>query len=104
MDFQFRLEIYKFSAINMDGMTDDPPFLFQIFKGELRMIAYAKFNGFLNEGYILNGFRWILNFSCHCQRVEYRTMPLSTTPNTFPMWVDFINIHNLVLLERNPHV
>ena len=33
-----------------------PPFLFWIFKGDLKMKAYAKFNnGFLSVRYILNG-------------------------------------------------
>ena len=45
----------------MDGMTGDPPFVLSIFKGELTMIAYAKFDGFLNAGYILNGFKSDLN-------------------------------------------
>ena len=37
----------------MAQMTGDPFFI----SGELTKIAYAKFNGFLNVGYILNGFK-----------------------------------------------
>ena len=33
----------------MDGMTGDPPFLFYIFRGDLTMIAYAKFNGYFSN-------------------------------------------------------
>ena len=40
------------------------------------MIAYEKFNGFLTVGYILNGFKYISSFRCHCHLFEYRTMPL----------------------------
>ena len=39
----------------MDGMTGEPPFLLWIFKSDLTMIAYAKFNGILTVGYFLNG-------------------------------------------------
>ena len=38
----------------MDRMTGDP-FLFWIFNGDLTMMAYAKFNGFLTVAYFLNG-------------------------------------------------
>ena len=62
-------------------MIGDPPppshSLFQIFKDELTNIANAKFNGILNVGYILNGFKWILSFRRHCHLVEYGTMPLT---------------------------
>ena len=37
-------------------MTGDQILRFQIFKGELTMIAYAKLNGILSVGYILNRF------------------------------------------------
>ena len=36
----------------MDGMTGEPPFSFCIFKGDLTIIAYAKFNEFLTVGYL----------------------------------------------------
>ena len=51
--------------------------LLQIFKDELTNIANAKFNGILNVGYILNGFKWILSFRRHYHLVEYGTMPLT---------------------------
>ena len=35
----------------MDDMTGDPPLLFWIFKGDLTVIDYAKFNEFLYAGY-----------------------------------------------------
>ena len=34
------------------------------------MSAYAKFNGFLNVGYVLNGLKWVLIFRCRCHLVE----------------------------------
>ena len=39
----------------MDGMTGDPPFLFCISKGDLTMIVYVMFHGFLNVEYFANG-------------------------------------------------
>ena len=49
------------------------PFLFWILKGDLTIIAYAKFIGFLTVEYFLNG----LSFRYHCHLVEYPTMPLN---------------------------
>ena len=39
------------------------------------MIAYAKFNVFLNMGYILNGFKWILRLDA--------TVTLSNAQDSF---------------------
>ena len=61
----------------MDGMTGEPPSLFWISKGVLTRTAYAKFCGILIVGYVLNEFKWILSFRCHCQLVEYPNMPLT---------------------------
>ena len=63
--FLNRLSTLDFGATYIDRLTGDtpppPPFLLKIFNGELAMIAYAKFKGFLNVGYIINGFKWILS-------------------------------------------
>ena len=61
----------------MEGMTRAPPLLFWISKGDLTRIAYAKFHEILMVGYILNEFKWISSFRCHCHLVEYPNMPLS---------------------------
>ena len=47
--------VCHFGATYMDGMTGDLPFLFKIFKGDLSIKTYARFDGILTEGYILNG-------------------------------------------------
>ena len=64
------------------------------------MIAYAKFNGFLNVGYIINGFKRILRFRCHCLLIEYRTVPLRrrASHGTHPMSFK-ANITYLISLE-----
>ena len=48
-----------------------PPFLFWVFKGDLTMIVYTKFNGFLTAEYFLNGLLILevmvsLFFNIHC--------------------------------------
>ena len=47
----------------MDGMTDDPPFLFWIFKGDLTIVVYAKFYGFLTTGYFEMDFKFQMSLS-----------------------------------------
>ena len=59
--FNLRSQIYKLSATFVPPIwtawlvSGDSPVLFWIFKGYLRMTAYAKFHGFLTVGYFLNG-------------------------------------------------
>ena len=43
-----------FGATYMDGMTGDPLFLFEIFKGDLTMKDYARSDETLTVGYLLN--------------------------------------------------
>ena len=47
----------RFGPTYMHGMTGDHLFYFWIFEGDLTIIAYAKFNGFLTVGYISNGLK-----------------------------------------------
>ena len=79
--FNFRLQICKFSTTLAPpiwtGWLVTPLFYFGFPKGILQVyiyILYAKFHGIFIVGYILNEFKYILRFRCHCQLVEYPTM------------------------------
>ena len=58
MDFQFYVWNLQmrchFGATYMDGMNGDPPFLFEIFQGDLIMKAYAKFDEILTAECLQN--------------------------------------------------
>ena len=60
----------------MNEMKSDPPSLFWILRGDMALIAYAKFKGFLTVGYFQNG-RWVLDGIV----TKYRSTPLRASTN-----------------------